>query len=374
MGLIFVITNDDFLLYGFILFSVLVILYSLFRANKKQTKLLKKLETRTTTKYLELADLLPQIVFEVDNSGNITFLNRVAYQLLGVNKFELQRDLNIESLIHVDDLLRFKEDFLYIIEGGLNKGQEYTVVTKKGEKIPMIFYMSPIQVGTLRKGVRGIILDITEQKRLERKILSSVIETEERERQRFSEDLHDGLGPLLSTIKLYINQMNRDDVNDDDKRNLLHSIYELLDEAIQNTRNIANNILPGNVSDNGLVAGLRVFFQKIEQTGALSILFSSSLKDRLQINYEKALYRIIIELINNTLKHADASTSEVYIAEKDGKVEVVYKDDGKGFNMATVKRGLGLENIKNRCRSINANFKFITNEGEGFSIFINFDK
>ncbi len=368
------LNSENYLIIMLIFLSVMVILFYLFKTNKKQTRLLKKLETRSTTKYLELADLLPQIVFEVDNHGNISFLNRIAYQLLGVNKFELQRELNIETFIHVDDLLRFKEDFLYIVEGGLNKGQEYTVVTKKGDKIPMIFYMSPIQTGTSRTGVRGIILDITEQKRLERKILSSVIETEERERQRFSEDLHDGLGPLLSTIKLYVNQMNKDDVNDDDKKNLLKAVYELLDEAIQNTRNIANNILPGNVSDNGLVAGLKVFIQKIEQTGALTILFSNSLKNRLELNYEKALYRIIIELINNTLKHADASTSEIYISEHEGRIEVVYKDDGKGCDLNKVVRGLGLENIKNRCRSINAHFKIVTNVGEGFSIFIIFEK
>ena len=351
----------------------MVVFYSLYKLKKEQARNIRKLEYMSELKYLELADLLPQVVFETDYDGLITFLNNNGKEVFGVTRIDIHNGLNIKELVEKSYQEKFYEDFLYIREGGLNRGQEYLVRAKNGRLISMMFFMSPIQEQEQIKGLRGIAIDITEQKKLERKILSAVIETEDKERQRFAEDLHDGLGPLLSTIKLYVDQMNNTNMKPEDKNNLLKSTYELLDESIKTTRAIANNILPGTISDNGLVAAVNSFCHKVQSTGAVNINFESNLQVRLDSNLEKTLYRIIIELINNTIKHANATNIDLDIEMNEGNLTVFYSDNGIGFNMNQKSGGMGMDNIKNRCKSINAEYKFSTAPGKGFKMVISLE-
>jgi len=342
--------------------------YTYLNLGYEQKKNIKNLKIDSERKYLELADLLPQVVFECDFDGNIKFLNSVGKDNLGLTRIDLQKGINIKSIIYSNDRERFVDDFFYIREGGLNKGQLYNVVGAKGINVPMVFYMSHVNSNNNITGIRGIAIDITEQKVLERKILSAVIETEDHERQRFSEDLHDGLGPLLSTIKLYVNQLKVSKLNEQDKNLLLDSTFELLDEAIVTTRAIANNILPGTISDNGLIPAVNSFCYKIQSTGSISIDLDSNISDRLNPNIEKTFYRIVIELINNTLKHAQASKIKISIQKIENELIMTYSDNGIGFDTNHIIRGLGLENIRNRCKSIDANLQFITSPNKGFTM------
>ena len=362
-------TNTLFLLLVVIVLTS-VVFYSLMKLSREQKKNLHKLMYAGEKKYLELADLLPQIVFECDLEGNITFLNNIGKEIFELNRIDIQNGVNIKSLVNEVDRERFMEDYLYIREGGLNKGQEYFVKTTREDRIPMIFYMSHVVVKDIIKGVRGIVIDVTEQKILERKILSAVIDTEDKERQRFSEDLHDGLGPLLSTIRLYFNQLNMKNLSSLDKESLLKTTYDLIDEAITTTRSIANNILPGTISDNGLLAALNSFSNRVQYTGIVEIDIDSNLRERLSPNLEKTLYRIIIELINNTIKHAKASKVKISLFEVEGLIEVNYTDNGIGFVLGQVTEGLGLENIKNRCKSIDAEYEIKTSPSKGFQMII----
>ena len=365
--------NTVFLLAVILLLTALVF-YSLIKLSKEQKRNLNQLKYAGEKKYMELADLLPQIVFECDFDGNITFLNNIGKEVLGITRIDIQNGVKIKNIVNEQDRARFEEDFLYIREGGLNKGQEYFVITQKGKRIPMIFYMSHIISQEKIVGVRGIIIDITEQKILERKILSAVIETEDKERQRFSEDLHDGLGPLLSTIRLYFNQLNRENISDSEKEYLLKTTYDLLDEAISTTRSIANNILPGTISDNGLESAINSFCHKIQHTGLLKFDIDIKMKERFDANVEKTVYRIIIELINNTIKHANATEIKISIKEFDNYTGIRYCDNGVGFEMGKANGGLGLANIRNRCKSIDADLVMHSKKGEGFRLEMKINK
>jgi signal transduction histidine kinase len=270
------------------------------------------------------------------------------------------------DLIYSEDLKEFKEEFLYILEGGRNKGQEFRISSKNGNSIPMIFYMSQTQLNNVVEGVRGIIIDVSEQKKLEHKLLTAIIDTEDRERKRFAEDLHDGLGPLLSTIKLYVNQMNHSDVGEKERTEMMKFTNELLDESISNTKSIANNILPGTISDNGLVPALNSFFARINTLGHIKIHFDYKLDIRLLSSIENTLYRILNELLNNTIKHAEASNVYVDLSLNGRDLDISYRDDGKGFDLSVVERGLGLENIQSRARSIHATTAIHTEPNKGF--------
>ena len=363
--MLLLLSNTLFLLLVIVILTT-VVFYSLIRLNKEQKRNINELKYAGEKKYLELADLLPQIVFECDFDGNITFLNNIGKNILGIDRIDIQNGIKIKSILIDSDRKRFEEDFLYIREGGLNKGQEYLVKTKDESRVPMIFYMSHILTDGKITGVRGIIIDITERKILERKILSAVIETEDKERQRFSEDLHDGLGPLLSTIRLYFNQLNMKNLSEEEKDSLLKTTYDMLDEAISTTRSIANNILPGTISDNGLVSAINSFCHRVQHTGVVNFEIDSNLEKRLDRNIEKTIYRIVIELINNTIKHANATEVRLSIYDHGDIVEITYSDNGSGFDMDRVTAGLGLENIRNRCKSIDADLVMESGKGKGF--------
>ena len=318
-------------------------------------------------RYTQLVQMLPQTVVEIDADGRITFLNSAGMSLLEIEKFDLSKGVNIFDLIVPEQRERFKSDFLYLLEGGLNKGQEFIIQTHSGKRYFITIYFSSVKKDGNSNGLRGIIIDITNNKKLEREALSAVMETEERERKRFSEDLHDGLGPLLSTLKLYINQLNSKNNTDEERYAILEVINDLIDDAISSTRNISNNILPGSIRDNGLWPAVVSFCSKLEQTGTMKFELDYQLDKRLRKNVESNIYRIIIELINNTIKHARASKIQIKMWVEHEEVHLLYADNGIGLNNK-VSEGMGLINIKNRSAALNAQYSFYDDNGMHFEM------
>ncbi len=213
-----------------------------------------------------------------------------------------------------------------------------------------------------------------ELRKSEQRILRNTIETEERERKRFSEDLHDGLGPLLSTIKIHLELIRSHSGNRDEQENFIRLAYELLDEALRSTREIANNLVPNVLNDFGLLEALKDYIEKINRLETVKIFLSSSgMNIRPNQNIETAIYRIAFELINNTLKHAHATRIDISIGEIGQVLEFSYKDDGTGidwprFNSA-ISGGHGIPDIISRIKSINGELEFDT-KGKSFGIVI----
>lgn len=221
---------------------------------------------------------------------------------------------------------------------------------------------------------------IFNSREVENKILSAVIETEEKERSRFAKDLHDGLGPLLSTIKLYVHELSSDDIKSQEQQEYIQYIIELLDEAVTNTRDISNNLTPQIISSYGLVKSIESFINKINITQKLNISFlCKDVPDNLPKTIELTLFRIVIELINNTIKHAYADQIVLSLFTKDARLFLEYKDDGIGFDLEKALKkgssGIGLTNIINRIKSMSGDFSFNDQLEKGaeikFSIAIN---
>ena len=221
------------------------------------------------------------------------------------------------------------------------------------------------------------LLRQSEQKLLEmeKKILSSVIETEDRERKRFAMDLHDGLGPLLSGMKLYIGEL--DYLQGEDKKAVLTEIKYLIDQAISDIRNISRNIMPDSFSEKGLVKSLEMFINKIKSVKETNIDFINRLGDkRFNKGFEIIVYRIITELINNSIKHSGAKNISIEFAIIENQFVIFYKDDGKGFDVETTlkkSKGLGLKNIQDRIDSLGGFMNIKSAEGQGVDIEIRID-
>jgi PAS domain S-box-containing protein len=215
----------------------------------------------------------------------------------------------------------------------------------------------------------SILRDITERRQLENRILDTIISTEEREREKFARNLHDELGPLLSSIKMYINSLS----SGSDKHKhafIIDQLKQIITEAIQSTKELSNDLSPHVLASYGLIAALEWFTNQIKPY--LTINLETTLKDeRFATSLELAIYRIIKELINNTMKHAGAGSLTIRVHVVMKTLRLVYSDNGCGFpdnwkdNFDFM--GMGMSNIMSRCRSINAVSRFYNHAPHGMS-------
>lgn len=207
------------------------------------------------------------------------------------------------------------------------------------------------------------VRDITKQKDHEKEILNAILETQEDERKRFSKDLHDGLGALLSTLKIYVGLLQKENRGLKQKQDLLAEMKSTIKQAIDSTRSIANNLMPSILIEYGFIRALKSFADAINKTESVNIDFSyPKTLQRLDSNTETHIYRIVLELINNTLKHAGADNILIEVYSKDNHLFIEYKDNGKGFDFreAYAKKGggQGLKNIFSRINFLGGKGKY----------------
>ncbi len=270
------------------------------------------------------------------------------------------------------------------------KEEQIKLLTKKGElqrataKVSRVIFISVIIILILF--IVLIIISyrsfkfkqLSEKQRIqqeaEHEVLDAIMDTENKERKRFAEDLHDGLGVMLSTLRLYINEIDNDTTSDE-RKSLIKQSNGLLDDAIQNARNISNNIMPAALKDNGLIKSVKSFSDKINSSGNILIEVKSlNVENRLKNSIEITLYRVITELINNTLKHAMANNITITFTKKNDLLIITYSDDGKGFDydemIVSDKKGMGLMNIKSRIKSIGGKCNMKSEPQNGYYVVI----
>jgi signal transduction histidine kinase len=217
------------------------------------------------------------------------------------------------------------------------------------------------------KVIYGVVHDITEKKQIQKNIVKAIILTEEKERAYYSKELHDGLGPLLSTIKLYLQWSERPKTHKS-REAIIHKAQDILEEALTTVREISNKLSPHLLINYGLTSAVQNFVDKLEETSAIKIVFESNISRRLGNEIEAAFYRAIIECINNTLKHAGASIIYIVMNDIGNQLHLRYRDDGTGFNLEETlsqKKGLGLYNLQNRIETIGGKISMTSEPGKG---------
>jgi signal transduction histidine kinase len=184
-------------------------------------------------------------------------------------------------------------------------------------------------------------------------LMNAVFETQESERRRLAEDLHDSVGQVLSAIKLNLHRLDKNCVNEVTQP-LLMDTRKLADECIQEIRNIIQNVLPPILTDYGLLVAVEALCTKVENNTHIKVKFSKNFADkRFPNEIELAMYRIAQELFGNAIKHSEATIINLNMALDSGYLVMEFKDNGKGFNMGDVKQGFGLKNLQSRVQLIN---------------------
>ncbi|MCK5169664.1 MAG: sensor histidine kinase [Bacteroidales bacterium] len=208
----------------------------------------------------------------------------------------------------------------------------------------------------------------------EKKVLNAVLRTEEKERKRFANDLHDGLGPLLSTVKISLSALVKSE-NDNSKLEIIKNAEKVIEEAIKSIKEISTNISPHVLNNFGLASAIKNFTAKIKESKIINIDFQSNMFGlRLENNVEIVVFRSICELVNNTVKHANASLININLNIKNDIIDILYDDDGAGCNIEDILEeqtdGMGLQNMLSRISSINGYLEMDSEKGKGFHAYI----
>ena len=195
-------------------------------------------------------------------------------------------------------------------------------------------------------------------------LLNASIKLQEEERQRLAADLHDDAGPLLATARLYLNE----NLVNQDKATQLQSIFQarqIIDDTIQLVRNISHSLMPPTLKNFGLESAVNDLFQKISGSGTMNASSRfHDYKERLKTEKELIVFRIVQELVNNILKHSNASFIHLTQNVHGDKFYVRVHHDGRGVVQTDFEKlnksniGLGLKNISSRLRVVHGNIYF----------------
>ncbi len=275
------------------------------------------------------------------------------------------------KIIHDSDKKTVKDHAESLISNNEEQNIEHRIIHKNGTirwvRNTPVLRRNP--EGTII-GYDGLISDITKEKQLESQILNSVIETEERERMHFSQELHDGIGPLLSATKMYVQWLAMPNANLN-HHEILKDIEKLLDESTSTVREISFKLSPHILQNYGFVEAMGAYIEKVKESSNIKIKMNLRNLCRFDEKAETIVYRVLCECINNTLKHAKASEIAMNMSCIDNALIVDYSDNGKGFDVNAVMaghKGIGLLNMQSRLKSINGVMEIISKPHEGTSI------
>ncbi|MCF8379535.1 MAG: PAS domain S-box protein [Bacteroidales bacterium] len=342
--------------------------------DRKMTEEELKIQKERTEKYL---DIVGNIIIALDIDGKIILLNKKGYQILGYPEGELFGKDWFKTCLPPEIVKDTKAYFKKLIQGTVNEMEtfENEIIRKDGSRRLIKWFNSLVKnesgeiTGLLSSGE-----DITDQKMMEEKLRKSeennfitMISSEEKERERYAKELHDGLGPILTTCMIYLHTILEEE-NQDKKQEYIRRTYALLEDAIQSIREISNNLSPDILKKYGIVQAVRSFVEKLKDISDLKFEIRSNFKQNLPDIISFTLYRSIIELINNSIKHANANKISISFKHNLEILKVCISDDGRGFDLSTIKNsetGFGLMNIESRIQKIGGEYLYNSIPGKG---------
>lgn len=194
--------------------------------------------------------------------------------------------------------------------------------------------------------------------------IKAEISTLENERKRIASDLHDELGPLLSAVRIQINHLKLESDND---KKIISFASKHIDDILAKTREISYNLLPNTLVRKGLVKAVEEYINKLHYNNSLKIELEA---DEILLSKEQEIniYRILQEVIHNTIKHSGASRLDIRLKKQGNLLLLMTADDGKGFNydqQVENNNGLGLINLQSRTEVLNAKFNYESDSKTG---------
>lgn len=310
-------------------------------------------------RWRSLIEQSEDLIFLQDLEGNIIDANSSASKCLKYSHSQLL-SMNFSDLDCALSIDKLKKYWHKISSTKQSINIESIQKRQGGSTYPVEINFSLIDIDD-NKVILATIRNISKRKEEERKILNTIIITEERERKRFAKDLHDSLGPIMACINMYLSALVKIR-NIDKRRDIVKCSSEAVAEAIVCIKEISNNLSPHVLNNFGLEKAINSFITKVQKTEQINISFNvENISERINEQLEVVVYRVVTELIHNTIKHANADNIEINLSVKDNILQVIYIDDGVGFDLSKIEKGksdgMGIYNIISRVKSLNGNYK-----------------
>jgi len=345
-----------------------------------------------------MLDILPDLVFKIDREGRYLDIYGNPAQLVApaqdlkkryIQEF-LPQELAKNALVSIEKALDSQEvqQFNYDLKAqdGLIKNYEgrFIAIDKK-EVLCIIRDTTDGRVAEeqIRSGEVKLRKALEKEKKLLKKInqqqkdqLAAIIDTEEKERKRIAADLHDGLGQLLSSVKINLGVASDKirDKNLSETATLVAKSKAAIDSITSELRNISYNLLPPSIEQFGLASAMEEEVNKLSVDPNLKIYFDHSLKDlKFDQRLEVVVFRVFQELLNNALKHANATEITLQLIQHTKELVFMIEDNGQGFDYEKgllKKDSSGLKNLQSRINLINGKIKIDSRIGAGTSVII----
>ena len=213
----------------------------------------------------------------------------------------------------------------------------------------------------------------------QQEMLKAAIDAQEKERKRIAEDLHDEVGAMLSLARLNVNRACEYSRNDTGKK-LTHDTVKIIDDTISNVRRISKDLLPSTLEEFGLIEAIEELVTKINASNIVGVKFEYLGEfNNLYPEVELALYRVTQELVNNAIKHADASQINIHLEITEDHLTLKVVDNGRGFKVeeidrkSTFERGIGLKNIHSRVSMLDGEIRYLPNLPKGTAATVELD-
>ena len=206
----------------------------------------------------------------------------------------------------------------------------------------------------------------------QKRVFQATIETQEEERNRIAQDLHDDISAKLNVVNLHANMLMEGKLSQEESQTALSNIIGVTNRVLNSSRQIAHNLLPPILEKFGLFAALEELMEEFSTTKKLIITYDINYEIALNKKQELHLFRIMQELLNNSIKHGKATRAFVEIKEDLDTLQINYTDNGIGFQVKQALRqnGLGLKNIKSRLAMLDGHLNIKSQQGKGASFHI----
>ncbi|MES2397473.1 MAG: sensor histidine kinase [Bacteroidota bacterium] len=209
--------------------------------------------------------------------------------------------------------------------------------------------------------------EILKTEHLKQQVLrtKAIIETQEQERKRIAQDLHDGIGQTLAAMKMNISSKTK--FVSEENQKILQQIVVSIDSAHKEVRTLSHSMMPKALNESGLEDAIDDLLEKILANSTIKCIFEKDSAIRFDENTEIGLYRVFQELINNILKHANASEIAVHLHKTKTQIILMVEDNGMGIKQKQLgeKKGMGLSNIETRVHALNGTFSISAGTHQG---------
>ena len=318
--------------------------------------------TETQEFLVAILDAVPFGIVAIDLKGYVIMCNEEVLVELNIEK-KVKEVIETHFYDYLENIPSLKE----ILETQLAKESKSFDLTS----VHFFERLLTIRGRSILNGMIITIEDVTKAREQERTNLNAMLEGQETERRRLSREIHDGIGPVMSTIKLHLDAV-KSELNEVPEKTLkkINSMSELINDIADDIRSISHALMPGALVDLGLVSALENLCQRANESEKVQVNFyHSGMEKRLDIKLALGLFRISQELLNNAFKYAQATTINVQLIRYPESILLMVEDDGIGFDKTKIKalinNGIGLRNIQTRSRALGGRFNIDTQKGRG---------